>query len=447
LQAKLEPALDLEVVLAEAISTAPSLDAAFIGGDDGSFVFVGRSDDEAPGGFRTRSITFPDGQRHVDLSWTDASLNPLRHETQPDDSYDPRLRPWYSLTSDDEPVAWSPPYIFASSGQPGITLSQQIVDERSELLGVIGVDVLLSELEGFLRQLSPSTNGAALLINGQIVASSAMGDEYVNAAPDGALELASAGDIAQLIDELFSDERASVSGRTEGDTRTTVVRRVGATGEWYLAVQALDSDFIDTPPASAPQNVASVLVVGLVAGLGALLLGLVAQRYINGLRNRADMDALTNVMSRSATMRELETLAGSTDHIGLAIIDLDNLKPVNDKHGHLAGDAVLVALGERLRDIADNDDEIDVGRLGGDEFVLIVSGYAATRPASHWEQLREQLCGPVIDNDLVLDVSVSMGIALTEGPIEPIELLRQADQQLFQAKRNGRNTYLLATVS
>lgn len=90
---------DKLALLAEVVRRSDQLDSAFIGYPDGQFLFVGRSDDQTPGGFRTRVISIEQGIRRVDLRWTDERLTTLRSELDVADDFDPRIRPWY------EPVA------------------------------------------------------------------------------------------------------------------------------------------------------------------------------------------------------------------------------------------------------------------------------------------------------------------------------------------------------
>ena len=123
------------------------------------------------------------------------------------------------------------------------------------------------------------------------------------------------------------------------------------------------------------------------------------------------------------------------------MLDLDRFKPINDQHGHPAGDAVLYAIAERLR--ASTRDQDMVARLGGDEFVVV-----STHVSSKLEI--EKFCSRLIDvinREIAYEghsfhVGASIGVALApEHGGDPRGLLRCADVAMYEAKAAGRNTW------
>jgi len=126
-------------------------------------------------------------------------------------------------------------------------------------------------------------------------------------------------------------------------------------------------------------------------------------------------------------------------------IDLDRFKPINDTHGHKAGDELLVEVARRLQECVRQADL--VSRFGGDEFVALVSDLHGSRDAAAIagkivESLRLPFTGIVADE---LFVTPSIGIALFPDDADEIDLLvRQADGAMYQAKARGRATYVFA---
>jgi len=168
------------------------------------------------------------------------------------------------------------------------------------------------------------------------------------------------------------------------------------------------------------------------------------------LRHLAYHDALTQLPNRRHLFQHLATILaqarGSGRHIALLLLDLDNFKTLNDSLGHLFGDRVLKAVGERLVRFVDHDGF--VARLGGDEFTLVCQLDSATGDvASQTTALLAQFQQPlqVAGRDII--VSVSIGASLFPDHASDAEsLLRAADAALFKAKQSGRNRLCSASA-
>jgi diguanylate cyclase (GGDEF)-like protein len=120
----------------------------------------------------------------------------------------------------------------------------------------------------------------------------------------------------------------------------------------------------------------------------------------------------------------------------LLYLDLDGFKPVNDRHGHAAGDAVLKEIARRLSALLRKSDT--VARIGGDEFAVILDnpGDSAERVA---EKCREAIGLPLRFEGQDISVGVSIGLALF--PIDGLteeDLLKTADGAMYRVKRAGR---------
>lgn len=163
-------------------------------------------------------------------------------------------------------------------------------------------------------------------------------------------------------------------------------------------------------------------------------------------------DALTDLPNRRALDYHLErALARAARYqrlVAVGMLDLDDLKPINDRYGHAAGDRVLVEVARRLRDSLRSEDS--VARVGGDEFVLVFEDLAGEDDlAGLLERLWQSLQQPIAFGESNIEVTVSLGIALypSHAQASGEQLLRLADQAMYHVKshkRQGLNWWGLA---
>ncbi len=155
------------------------------------------------------------------------------------------------------------------------------------------------------------------------------------------------------------------------------------------------------------------------------------------LQYQLEHDSLTGTLSRAAIeAKAAAIIAGdpeSKSGFALAILDVDNFKLVNDTWGHAAGDELLVGIGNRLRGALEA--AHSVGRFGGDEFVLIFCLASASLPECV-EAVGRALGIPfVVDDDLEIVISASMGIAEYPRDAKMLDqLVREADRALYHVK-------------
>jgi diguanylate cyclase (GGDEF)-like protein len=164
------------------------------------------------------------------------------------------------------------------------------------------------------------------------------------------------------------------------------------------------------------------------------------------LRRQATRDPLTGALNRSKTFealeRELSRGRREFSSVSVVMLDLDHFKKVNDTHGHLAGDQVLREASRRLRGSVRTYDF--VGRYGGEEFLVVLPNCGLGDACNQANRLRAILADtPVtLPDGCILEVTASFGVAASNlnGDLEsPEALIRQADEALYEAKRQGRN--------
>jgi diguanylate cyclase (GGDEF)-like protein len=164
-------------------------------------------------------------------------------------------------------------------------------------------------------------------------------------------------------------------------------------------------------------------------------------RLMSQLHHLASVDALTGIPNRRAFLEEAEQLLDGSRKTGgrlsVLMIDVDRFKSVNDTYGHGAGDKVLsVVAGCAKSQLRDAD---LVGRYGGDELVIALADCPAAYATQIAERIRRVVAAtPVVTEDGVVSVTLSIGIAGADDCENMLTLLARADLALYDAKRAGR---------
>jgi diguanylate cyclase (GGDEF)-like protein len=169
------------------------------------------------------------------------------------------------------------------------------------------------------------------------------------------------------------------------------------------------------------------------------------------LATTAATDDLTGMANRrhfySEAARELSRLRRDGQKACLIMVDLDYFKSVNDTYGHEAGDVVLRAIEHPMRMSVRPRDLM--GRTGGEEFLILLSGVDIPVAITIAERIRTAIQALEIDyRGYPINITASLGIARWDGKSELNELINQADEALYMAKKNGRNrTEVIQTLA
>ena len=164
----------------------------------------------------------------------------------------------------------------------------------------------------------------------------------------------------------------------------------------------------------------------------------------NILEGNNEKDELTQLPNRRGFDAELNASIVRSSRMGktiaLAFIDLDHFKPVNDSFGHQVGDAVLVAIAQRLTKTVRACDF--VARLGGDEFVAIIQNITLDEDITPIiERMVECVKASFNVKNHSIDISCSIGVAVYPGDGDVDKLMVCADAAMYKAKENGRNQF------
>lgn len=169
------------------------------------------------------------------------------------------------------------------------------------------------------------------------------------------------------------------------------------------------------------------------------------KRQQQELLKQVQVDALTGLFNKHATQKKIEKyLAHSKSHPSLHalfMIDVDDFKAVNDRYGHICGDALLSDVAQKLNKIFRSTDV--VGRIGGDEFMVFLADIPHRQIAIDKATLLIQaLEGICINNDSENSISCSIGIAFSpQDATSYTELYHCADQALYRVKNSGKSNF------
>lgn len=151
------------------------------------------------------------------------------------------------------------------------------------------------------------------------------------------------------------------------------------------------------------------------------------------------IDELTGLLNRRAFLDEV----GGSLFLALIIVDVDNFKRVNDRHGHWVGDQVLKATASMMQQSIGRVGRL--GRLGGEEFGLLADGEDFAKALSQIENFRQMIeRTPILTDKAAVSVTISAGIAMRIDGQTFRRLFIRADQALYKAKALGRNNIVTA---
>jgi diguanylate cyclase (GGDEF)-like protein len=191
---------------------------------------------------------------------------------------------------------------------------------------------------------------------------------------------------------------------------------------------------IRSKPGSEPMRLAAE-VARLEAELAAL------RARVAELETRAERDPLTAVLNRRGFERELARARSYVERYGgnaaLIYLDLDGFKPVNDRHGHAAGDAVLKAVAAALVAAVRASDS--VARLGGDEFAVLLWNLSAPAAQNKAAALERLIAATTVAWDAGrLSVGASSGVAELAQDRDIGDILARADAEMYARKRERK---------
>lgn len=163
------------------------------------------------------------------------------------------------------------------------------------------------------------------------------------------------------------------------------------------------------------------------------------KRFEDQLRSMVDRDPLTSAYNRRSLYdfldAEIHRVRRHGGSLSVIMFDVDRLKEINDDHGHVAGDRVLLAIAELVRDELRGLDRLT--RYSGEEFLIIAPNTSAQRALTVAERLRARIAAASFDT--VARVTCSFGVCQYNGDEDADALVRRVDDLMYRARRSGKN--------
>ncbi|OYU18858.1 MAG: diguanylate cyclase response regulator [Rhodobacteraceae bacterium PARR1] len=236
--------------------------------------------------------------------------------------------------------------------------------------------------------------------------------------------------------------------RSRGETRHAGICLWQSGNDAAEAAQAYDlgADEVFTPDMSAPEIALRLSAVIARRREGRRLHGL-----LHDAARLAAVDDLTGLWNRRYALPQLALMAEAAQAkahgLAVMVLDIDRFKSVNDRYGHSTGNAVLVGVAQRLRDILSATAEAPlIARIGGEEFLVALP----CPTAQDARRLAEALCDGIRSHAVPLEelppitVTISVGLAMLAGSEPVTDALERADRALLAAKDRGRDRVTLA---
>ncbi len=398
-------------------------------------------------------------------------------------------RPYFQETIRSHDGVLSQPFRSRLSGKPVVLMTEPVHDDAGRLLFVLagGIDLSQPSFFGRLETLKPGHHGYLFML---------ASDGTILHHPDGRRILRKVQDEAGGVTPQTREALAGFEGWRQGRTKAGVealigYKRMHSTG-WIVGIVYPTEEAFAPLIAMRESAVLPTAAVALLAGsLGWLAIYLLLRplatlqaqvarvergeadidifdlsrpdevgtlsRAFHSLTHQraladaemarlASTDALTGLYNRRKFEGELDMAllraARSGSEAGVAYLDIDHFKLINDNHGHGAGDRVLIEFARRLRATVRATDT--VARLAGDEFVVLFEGLAAPDElAGLGHKIVEAVRPPFLADGTPLAVTTSVGLAVATPGITREALLRQADEALYAAKAGGRDGFRL----
>jgi diguanylate cyclase (GGDEF)-like protein len=312
-----------------------------------------------------------------------------------------------------------------------IFINYRVFDYADNYIGATGIGLTVDSVRRLIREYQQRFQRTIYFVNGR-------GQAVAFARGELPADLRQAPGLGPLIDEILRQQRGSFQYEANGDNHILHVNYLPEL-KWYLFVEQNESVALAGIRHTLYFNLAVSLAVTLIV---VFLTQLALTRYQRRLEQLASTDELTGLLNRHAFNILIgKLIAGYRREprpISMLMADIDHFKEINDRHGHLAGDAVLE---EVTRTLQGGLRESDLAvRWGGEEFLLVLQGCdldGATRIA---ENLREAIAArPVRVEGGEVAVTLSIGASQFDGNELPEQTVNRADAALYRAKVGGRN--------
>lgn len=323
----------------------------------------------------------------------------------------------------------------AASGTLTVFINHRLLDYEGRFLGVAGVGLNMDQVGRIMTDYQAKYHRMVYMVDSK---------GLIQVHPDrtliekvSILEMEGIGSIAPAL--LQDHIKAATFEFDRGGKHMIVTSKYFPKFDWHLIVEHEETKSLQAIRSVMFTN----LGVGLLSTCIIIIIVVLAVNHFQGrLEYMATVDDLTNVTNRRQFMKVLK--AETTRAIrysrplSMLMIDVDHFKSINDTYGHPMGDRALILLADTIKGALRESDLL--GRLGGEEFGAMLPEIGKDLAAGVADRIREKVASTPLESDQgTLNLTISIGVAAVDPHSGVEDLLRRADQALYQAKESGRN--------
>lgn len=319
-----------------------------------------------------------------------------------------------------------------------IFINYRVFDFAGNYIGATGIGLTVDAVRRLINDYQQRFQRTIYFVNteGQVV----LFGNQTNRAPD----LRATPGLGPLVDRILQEKAGSYQYLVKGDNHILNVNYLPEL-KWYLFVEQNEEQSLAGIRRTLYTNLAISLVVTLIV---LFLTHLVLSRYQHRIEEMASTDKLTGLLNRHAFAILMNKLMAEHHRvpqpIAMLLVDIDNFKEINDRHGHQAGDQVLSRVAALL--LQDQRQSDIAVRWGGEEFLLVLRGCDLAEAARIAEKLREKVATtPIAVKGRQIALTISIGVSEYVEAELPDQTVDRADAALYEAKNAGRNRIGVAT--
>ena len=345
---------------------------------------------------------------------------------------------WYFRVRDmQEPYEINVDADMANRDRLTVFINYKVFDYRGNFIGATGVGLTVDAVVELIDTYQQRYNRSVFFVDtsGRIVLTGAQGGPMGAKAGQSLSELPG---LEQLLAKLRQPQSGSFEYQEQGRGHFLNVRFIPEL-DWYLFVDKQENGALAGLRQSLYLNLLICLLVTLIV---ISLVSIALRRYQARINALATTDQLTELLNRRGfdllASQALQEARRHNSPLCALLLDLDQFKELNDKHGHLAGDEVLRGFANKLQGNLRQADIIC--RWGGEEFILLLKDTTPEQARELGEKIRQQTeLSRFTHNGSNLQITVSIGLAQLQADDALNQLIARADRALYRAKQSGRN--------
>ncbi|MDP3814810.1 sensor domain-containing diguanylate cyclase [Pseudomonas sp.] len=350
---------------------------------------------------------------------------------------EPRDAWYFRVRNMQEPYEINVDADMANQDRLTVFINYKVFDYQQRFIGVTGVGLTVDAVVELIDTYQQRYNRSVFFVDtsGRIVLTGAQGGPMGAKVGQSLSELPGLED---LMAKLPQPQSGNFEYQEQGRGHFLNVRFIPEL-DWYLFVDKQENGALAGLRQSLYLNLLICLLVTLIV---ISLVSIALRRYQARINALATTDQLTELLNRRGfdllANQALQEARRHNSPLCALLLDLDQFKELNDKHGHLAGDEVLRGFANNLQSDLRQADIIC--RWGGEEFILLLKDTRPEQARELGEKIRQQTeLSRFTHNGSNLQITVSIGLAQLQADDALNQLIARADRALYRAKQSGRN--------